>query len=68
MVAGGEVSQNLYALYTYMIERLVAANIESSTTILDEVVGLLKPVREGWNGIPIETRQKHMQRKSTAKV
>lgn len=66
MVAGGDISQNLYALYTYMLERLVVASIESDTAIIDELVELLKPVREGWNGIPPEARQQHAQRKGVA--
>ncbi|MCD4530969.1 flagellar export chaperone FliS [Pseudomonas sp. C3-2018] len=38
-------------LYAYMIKRLTDANIQSDPKILDEVAGLLRTVKEGWDGI-----------------
>lgn len=38
-------------LYSYMMKRLVEANIKSDPKILDEVAGLLRTVKEGWDGI-----------------
>ena len=49
--AGGEIAANLDALYDYMTRRLVTANMDNDLGALDEVVKLLKEVREGWNGI-----------------
>lgn len=54
--AGGEVTENLYSLYSYMIERLVDATIENNTDILDEISGLLKEIKSAWDSIPVETR------------
>ncbi|MHC8335105.1 flagellar export chaperone FliS [Pseudomonas sp. LB3P25] len=38
-------------LYVYMMKRLAEANIKTDPTILDEVAGLLRTVKEGWDAI-----------------
>ncbi|CAI8717441.1 Flagellar secretion chaperone FliSB [Pseudomonas sp. IT-P253] len=38
-------------LYSYMMKRLAEANIQSDPRILDEVAGLLRTVKEGWDAI-----------------
>jgi flagellar protein FliS len=45
-----EVGQ-LDNLYAYMMKRLVEANIQTDPKILDEVAGLLRTVKEGWDAI-----------------
>lgn len=52
MEAGGEVSQNLFALYDYMITRIGDAHIQNDLNILDEVSNLLTPIRDAWVQIP----------------
>ncbi|MBK5345374.1 MULTISPECIES: flagellar export chaperone FliS [Pseudomonas] len=42
---------DLNQLYIYMMKRLAQANIDSDPRILDEVAGLLRTVKEGWDGI-----------------
>jgi flagellar protein FliS len=49
--AGGELAQNLSALYDYMVRRLVDANIKNDTAILDEVTDLLAGLAESWDSI-----------------
>ena len=51
---GGELSQNLRALYEYMCHRLLTANIKSEIAPLDEVIGLLKELSDAWNSIKPE--------------
>ncbi len=46
-----ETLGDLDSLYTYMMKRLVEANIKSDPKILDEVAGLLRTVKEGWDAI-----------------
>lgn len=41
----------LDSLYIYMMKRLAEANIKSDPRILDEVAGLLRTVKEGWDAI-----------------
>jgi flagellar protein FliS len=55
--AGGEVAENMFALYNYMIERLSDAHINNDLNILDEVSSLLTPIRDAWVQIPEEAKQ-----------
>jgi flagellar protein FliS len=51
MTAGGEISDSLDALYTYLIGRMVDANTKKDATALDEVHRLLSTLRDGWQQI-----------------
>ncbi|MNQ67401.1 Flagellar protein FliS [compost metagenome] len=48
---GGEIAANLDALYEYMVTRLLEANLKSDAALVDEVAGLLRNVKSGWDGI-----------------
>lgn len=48
MSAGGELAQNLAALYDYMTSRLLDANVHNSPAVLDEVAGLLAGLKDAW--------------------
>ena len=52
--AGGEFAQNLAALYDYMEQRLLEANIKNDPKLLDEVAQLILQVKSGWDAIPAE--------------
>jgi len=45
---GGELAQNLDALYEYMSHRLLLANINNDVEALDEVSRLIGLLREAW--------------------
>lgn len=49
--AGGELTQNLKALYEYMCQRLLQANLKNETEPLDEVVRLLMDLKGAWDTI-----------------
>ena len=49
--AGGEISANLSALYQYIIRRLLEANVQNDSEILDEVGRLLREIKGGWDAI-----------------
>lgn len=54
---GGEIAQNLEDLYTYMEQRLIVANRENDPAILDEVITLMRQIKEGWDGIADKVNQ-----------
>jgi flagellar protein FliS len=58
MEKGGEVSQNLFNLYDYIIRTLIQANIENDVNKLEEVRDLIATVKEGWDAIPLDKRAK----------
>jgi flagellar protein FliS len=46
-----EMSANFDELYGYMTRRLLEANLQNDKTILDEVDGLLREIKEAWDAI-----------------
>jgi len=48
---GGELAANLDSLYQYMVSRLLEANVKNDAAPLDEVAGLLRNVKTGWDAI-----------------
>ena len=51
MVDGGQIAQNLNALYNYCVHRLVLANSKSDDGLLQEVYSLIDPIAQGWKAI-----------------
>ncbi|EOD00378.1 flagellar export chaperone FliS [Caldisalinibacter kiritimatiensis] len=43
-----EISKNLRSLYTFILERLMDANIKKDIKILDEVLPLVEELRDTW--------------------
>mgnify|MGYP004704594877 CR=1 FL=1 len=53
---GKEISENLYSLYSYMMERLMDATVNNDATIVEEVSGLMREIKSGWDAIPYDVR------------
>ena len=53
--AGGELAQNLEALYDYSLRRLILANAHNDDAMLAEVAHLFEPIVQGWNQIKTPT-------------
>ena len=51
MVDGGEIAQNLNALYNYCLNQLVMANAKNDDAMLQEVYGLIEPIAQGWKAM-----------------
>jgi flagellar protein FliS len=49
--ADQRMSENFDALYAYMMRRLLQANLQNDDSILDEVGGLLRELKEAWDAI-----------------
>ena len=64
METGAEVADNLFALYDYMIQRLIDANVQNNLKIVDEVITLFIPIKTAWSQIPESAKQEayEMQR------
>lgn len=54
MDAEGDVANNLTRLYDYMLRRMSEANINNDAQAIDEVVAILKTLKEGWDAIPAD--------------
>ncbi len=65
---GGDLAQNLSALYDYMVIRLVAANLKNDMAALDEVARLLNDLKGAWDGIRPNSVQPATQPKPAANV
>jgi len=48
---GGELAARLESLYDYMERTLLEASMKNDVAKLDEVAGLLRSIKEGWDGI-----------------
>ncbi len=46
-----DLPKQLDALYDYMQRRLLEANLNNDEALLDEVAGLMRTVKDGWDGI-----------------
>jgi flagellar protein FliS len=54
---GGELAQNLKALYEYMASRLIHANLQKDAAAIREVQGLLGEIASAWREIGTSGRQ-----------
>jgi flagellar protein FliS len=54
--AGGEIAENLDALYAYMSSTLLAANLKNQPELLEEVHNLLKDLKSAWDTIDAGAR------------
>lgn len=52
MQSGSDISDKLFSLYDYMIQRMIDANVQNNLKIMDEVISLLLPIKTAWSQIP----------------
>ncbi len=53
---GGEISNNLLSLYDFCQRRLTEENINNDIDAIDDVIRIVKEIKEGWDAIPADER------------
>lgn len=56
-----EISENLYNLYTYFLNRLIEANIKKDKSILEEVLRFVEEIRDTWSQAMKDARIQNAQ-------
>jgi len=51
MEKGGQIAQNLRALYNFMQRHLTQANIRKDSKMIEEVIALLEELNQSWRAI-----------------
>lgn len=64
MDAGGEIAENLEALYDYMNRRLIEANVNKEAGPMDEVLDMFKELRDTWKKAMKKFKQQKAENKS----
>lgn len=64
MKVGGEVAENLFALYSYIVDIINEGHFNNDTAKLDEAYGLLSPIRDAWVSIPESAKSEAYEKKS----
>ena len=64
MKVGGEVAENLFALYNYIVDIINEVHFNNDTAKLDEAYGLLSPIRDAWVSIPESAKSEAYEKKS----
>jgi flagellar protein FliS len=60
-MSAGEISDNLFSLYDFMLNHLIQASREKSIAKLDEVMEILLTIKGAWDQIPVSEREKGYQ-------
>lgn len=54
---GGELAENLLALYDYCMVKLTQANASNNVALVEEVTKLIEPVAQSWSAIGPDAAQ-----------
>lgn len=57
MERGGEIAKNLFALYGYVLNELVSANVEDQPEPIERSIKVISELREGWAQIERQQKQ-----------
>ncbi|KKO47044.1 flagellar protein FliS [Arsukibacterium ikkense] len=56
-MSAGEISENLFSLYDFMLNHLIQASRDKSISKLDEVMEILLTIKGAWEQIPPAARE-----------
>ncbi|MGP1521326.1 MAG: flagellar export chaperone FliS [Treponema sp.] len=48
---GGQIANNLMAIYSYFYQQLLQANIKKDANILKDILNMMKELRSAWQGV-----------------
>ena len=54
---GGEIANNLYALYGYIVQGGISANRDQDAEKIQELIELLLELKQGWAAMPLDIRK-----------
>jgi flagellar protein FliS len=60
MEKGGEISMNLRSLYTYVLQRLLYANLNNDVAALEEAEKIIGTIKDGWKEMMIGLKQQQV--------
>jgi flagellar protein FliS len=60
---GGEVAANLHRLYAFMLRQLVEANLRDRPQPIEDVLGMLRELRESWAEVDRAQQRQNEHRK-----
>jgi flagellar secretion chaperone FliS len=66
MDKGEEVAKNLFALYSFCYSRLVEANLEDDTNLIDQPIRVLTELRDSWSKVEAGLRQQQSEAQDAA--
>jgi len=58
MRAGGEISNNLFDLYDFMLNHLTIASRDLDVAKIDDVISLMVTIKSAWDQISVADREK----------
>ncbi|MCC5853791.1 MAG: flagellar export chaperone FliS [Alkalimonas sp.] len=61
MELGGEISENLWSLYDFMVNHLILASRENNAAKVADVMELMLSIKTAWDQIPVAEREKGYQ-------
>jgi flagellar protein FliS len=61
MEKGGEISANLRNLYTYVLQRLLYANMNNDVAALEEAEKIIGTIKDGWKEMMKELKQQKVE-------
>ena len=61
MEKGGEISMNLRNLYTYVLQRLLYANLNNDLNALEEAEKVIGTIKDGWKEMMKGLKQQNVE-------
>lgn len=56
-----EVTNNLFDLYSFIIDQLTDVSVDNDVAKLEETMFVLRQIKEGWDAIPVSAREEGLR-------